>query len=294
MRRLPLIVRSPWRHGAIRAALGALALAAGAWTALSAGPPVTAQETAQTQFALDLQISDGRPCETIDELAVIDIGETVEVAVCVINTPEPVAAVTYTLFYDDRVILAPNVGKCDGRFGEEEGDVPAPEESLDCNPDANAGATTFGGADLGDGWDCSSEGLVEPWGHRDTLTGEAFNGACISYAGPYRLPPTGAVGVVTFQGVAAGRAPVVPAIVSLAGSETLTELGSCLPASTPPPMHCRGGVISVRPAEGGSEGSDNGDRRWIALVAVGAAVVAGIAGLGVVALRRRRAGPAAP
>jgi hypothetical protein len=274
-----------WRHGSYRAATAASALIVLATAALVA--PAHAQETAQAQLRLDFNIENGGgPCAVIDQSAILVPGATTQVAVCLSALSEPPAGVRFTLLYDDRVVRAPNVGLCDGNL--DEGQIASVEESLDCNPDANAGQTTFGPAGLGEGWDCSS-GIVEPWGQREgVLTGEAFNGGCVSIAGPYTLPPSAPVALVTFEAVAPGRAPIFPAIVQITGSsEALPDLGSCQPA-VDNPMQCVGGIILVgeeeEPVPPADEGGGGG-RRWL-WIAVGAVIVVVAAGVGVAAWRR--------
>jgi hypothetical protein len=267
------------------------AVAAAAY-AYGSGPGRATAQDGETRFVLDMSVADGRPCETIEELTVLqDVGDTVEIAVCVLNPAEPVAAVSFTLLYDDRVAFAPNIGRCDGNL--EEGEVASIEESLDCNPDANAGATTFGEVSLGEGWDCSAEGLAEPWGNREGLTGDAFNGACLSVAGPYpEDPPARVMAQVTFQAAGRGRTAITPVLVELVGGTTIANLGSCLPTAAAP-LDCVGGVLSVRGGEdddGAAGGDEDGDRRWLALVAVGAVVVVAAAGVGFAAWRGRRGG----
>lgn len=245
----------------------------------------------QQEFRLDLNVPNAdQACDQIESTRDAVAGEEFQVAVCLLHAPEPPAVITFRVFYDDRVVLAPNVGECDGKFREadnlfatqEPGSLPDPEESLDCNPDANAGRTTFGGTSLGEGWDCTS-GVVEPWGNRPPPTGNAFNGGCISPAGPYTLAADAPVAMITFRAEGEGRTALTPVEVQITGASGFAT-GSCNP-EIDLPMPCVGGLVTVR-APGGEnplEGVDTGDGgddwwRWaviggFALLFVGGAVL---------------------
>jgi hypothetical protein len=211
------------------------------------------QEPGLGNPALRLDLSFDGPddaCATIEDSREVVSGEEFTVAVCLMNAPEPPAVVTYTLLYDDRVVLAPNVGDCDGNYGETDslfatpvpGSLPSIEESLDCNPDANAGRTTFGATSLGEGWDCTS-GVAEPWGNKPPPTGNAFNGGCISVGGPYTLAANAPVAVVSFRAVDPGRTALTLFSASVVGGSGETT-GTCNPV-TDVEMLCYGGLVTV-------------------------------------------------
>jgi hypothetical protein len=119
-------------------------------------PPAPAQTptaTAVPEFRLDLIVDNpDEACASVESTREAVPGDEFMVGVCLLNAPEPPAVVSYFVLYDDRVVLAPNVGNCDGDFQKQEdlfdpespSGIPSIEESLDCNPDANAGRTTFG------------------------------------------------------------------------------------------------------------------------------------------------------
>jgi hypothetical protein len=266
-----LIVRS-LRYGALLTVLFGLALSPRS---------VGAQEPAGQSFALDMVVDDpDRVCDRIEATREAVIGEEFLVGICLVNAPEPPAVVTFTVLYDDRVVIAPNVGECDGDFDEGDtvfstpvpGAVASVEEALDCNPDANVGRTTFGPSSLGENWDCTSGGVVEPWGNRQPPTGNSFNGGCISAAGPYTLAPTAAVAMMTFRAESPGETALTPVRVQITGASGVAT-GTCLPVLDVA-MACQGGVLTVEgaatddsPAAGA--GSDGSSFPWRAAVFVG-------------------------
>jgi hypothetical protein len=108
------------------------------------------------------------------------------------------SAFQYRVLYNDNLVSAP--------------EVPTAGTSLDDNPDANVGATTFTTIpypnDLGGGWDCNPVAGADPKGDEDGVqngTGSAFSGGCGSPGGPNTLIQ-GPLGVITFQGEALGTA----------------------------------------------------------------------------------------
>jgi hypothetical protein len=255
---------------------GAFARATGgAVLAQESTPPAT--PSARQELRLDLSVDDPQQaCTRIDSTLEVVPGDEFLVAVCLINAPEPPAVITYTVMYDDRVVLAPNVGECDGDFAladdlfatAEPGGAASIQEALDCNPDMNAGRTTFGGSDLGDNFDCTSGGVVEPWGNKPPPTGNAFNGGCISAAGPYRLAPTAPLAIITFRAESAGDAPLTPARVSIVG-ESGSSTGTCNPVSDLE-MPCYGGIVSVSGEDPLDELEDDGDGTPWLRIAIGA------------------------
>jgi hypothetical protein len=200
---------------------------------------------------------------------------------------------TYWVLYDDRVVLAPNVGACDGSFAaqddlfdpESPGGIPSREESLDCNPDANTGQTTFGSSSLGEGFDCTS-GVTEPWGNRPPPTGNLFNGGCISPAGPYTLAANAPIAMLTFRAEAEGRTPLTPAMVEVVG-ESGSSTGTCNPV-TDLELACYGGIVTVRGADPLEDVDDDGGTPWFRVGIIAAFALLFVGGLALWFLRPKR------
>jgi hypothetical protein len=225
----------------LAAALGAAMLAL---LAFSAGGPRAAHAVGAT-LALDADISDGA-CVDIDAVGAavhVSASSTVDVAVCLDNPGAvAVAAFEYSVIYDDTVVLAMEVA--DG----------AP--SLDDNPDANAGSTTFTSsaypAALGGGWDCSGGVGAHPTGDRIPATGpgngEAYSGDCSSAVGPNTLIE-GPLGVIEFA-FAPFEPPGKTAVLTLAAArvhdDNAVEIGSCAPVQAVA-MTCAGATIHGGP-----------------------------------------------
>jgi hypothetical protein len=257
--------------------------------ALSVPGPVRSQDGERQEFVFDLVVADpADACQRIEDTRTVVIGEQFLVAVCLLYAPEPPAVVTFSALYDDRVILAPNIGACDGVFDEARdlfatpvpGAVASLEEALDCNPDANVGRSTFGPTNLGEGWDCTSGGIVEPWGNRESEpTGDLFNGGCISIAGPYTLAPSAAVAMISFRAERIGRTAITPNMVQITGASGVTT-GTCFP-TIDTPMPCSPGFVVVEgSAEPTPTDDDGNDLPWSRIgigAAFGALFLAGLA-----------------
>ncbi len=138
-------------------------------------------------LALDMDITDGGPCANIESTATHDVGDQFGVGVCLVGASNTqVAAFQFDVQYDPAIDYAPP-----GNSGG---------PSLDSNPDANAGTTTWAGG-LGSGFDCSATGLVFP----TVGDGRAYL-SCFSAPGPYATAPDPvALGVVNFQALTAGQ-----------------------------------------------------------------------------------------
>lgn len=230
---------------------------------------VSAEE--QVALYLDVDTSDG-PCADIDSERTVEAGETFEVAVCVKDLSSEIGVFQVDISYDLDVISVPEI----------------PDQGLatDDNPDANAGATTWGDP-LGDDFDCGAGGIAYPAGNRypDNLPdkrGAAFI-SCTTIDGPWWLGDNeteGVLAVITMEGKGKGTSELLFANTVL-GDAWATELGSCGPEVSYP-MACNGATIHVT-----KEGSGLG---WPALLGIGLCVAAVIIGAVSVPLylRRRR------
>ena len=192
---------------------------------------------AEPILALDLDITNGGgPCEVIDSTRAQAAATSFQAAVCLTSNPNAVAVAGfgYKILYDDTIVAAPEVADAGA--------------SLDDNPDANAGTTTFTPATypnaLGSGWDCSGGVGAYPKGDVDGVTngtGVAYSGGCGSAAGPNTLV-TGVLGVVTFNVLSTATANLTLSAVSVTDND-LIEVGSCSP-TVDTAMTCTGGVVN--------------------------------------------------
>jgi len=137
-------------------------------------PTANAQDDMAT-LALDMDPTNGSgPCNPIDDSRNVGIGDTYQVAVCLVDAVKPPAAFQFGLLYDD------NLNQC----------VPSecdPAGCVDGNPDANAGATTWGNTSLGSGWDCYIMQVSPPTCDKDPDTGAGHGNAhikCLSTQQP--------------------------------------------------------------------------------------------------------------
>jgi hypothetical protein len=192
-------------------------------------------------LALDADVTNGDgPCSPVDGEAKLKRGESRQVAVCLIDPEEPPAAFDLAVLYDQQVVEAPNVGRCDGDIRQSE--VADPGDALDCNPDVNAGTVTFG-TPLGDDFDCSGGGETEPWGNGPDPQGDAFIGICMSVAGPYELPSPGVLAMITFVGRGGGESSLTLTRAVIVGASG-EDGGSCHPAKRPG-LRCLDAKLSV-------------------------------------------------
>jgi hypothetical protein len=196
-------------------------------------------------MALDAEITDG-PCADIDATHFAGIGESFQVAVCVSlpGNVDPIAAFNFNLVYDDTVIAAP--------------ELTTSPPSLDDNPDANSGGTTFSSPSLGGGWDCTGGVGAFPRGDANPASGpgngKAYSGGCSSAAGPNQLTAGSgfrALSVVTFDVVATTSASSALSFATVDGAsvigDSLSELGSCNPV-VDVAMMCFGAQFIVGPS----------------------------------------------
>ena len=185
-------------------------------------------------LALDMDITDGGPCASIDDAAAHSPGDEYDVALCVSNMSTPIGAFQASVFYDDTLNSSPNIACPTG-------------DCLDTNPDANAGATTWGSS-LGGAWDCNILDLLPAMGDRDAQaangTGEAYI-ACWSLYGPYSLGDDEADGVlalISFSATAGGEDSLTIGEAVIAGPDGNT-VGACNPPlENNHEMTCSGGT----------------------------------------------------
>jgi hypothetical protein len=212
----------------------ALLCAAAVSLAVAASMSSSGHGQTPPRVSIDMDISDGA-CVDIDATAT-GTGSK-RVAVCLLDNDggTPLAAVGYRILYDDRIVQAPEVADSG--------------TSLDDNPDANVGATTFTSATypnhLGSGWDCSAGVGAFPRGDADGTPGDgdgmAFSGGCQSAAGPNTMV-TGPLGVVTFNVLNTSPATLELYTVVIV-DDNLSEVGSCNPVETVPAA-CTGGTFN--------------------------------------------------
>jgi hypothetical protein len=194
-----------------------------------------------TDFHLEIdKVADGATfCEPTTAGAIVNVGDSEQVAVCATDMPplfDGVSVFAFNLTYDDTLntCVEPAVNNTG--------------TALDDNPDANAGTTTWPnsvtGDTLGGGWDCSGFGLAYPLCDVNAATGPGNGDAkigCLSLLGPYELgddEDTGVLAVVTFDVAAAGidNLALHDAVV---GDETGAEIGTCNPG-VGIPIPCEG------------------------------------------------------
>jgi len=158
--------------------LAAAAIAAVALVGLrsNGGPDVaSAHVTGSPHMEIDL-VKDGTGwCNPVDATASRAADNTeYQVAICLTDSPAPPAGFQFEVVYDPALNTCTNV-------------TTIPGDSLDDNPDANAGTTTFSTPDLGTGWDCSDYDLSEPLCDLGGSMGTAYM-SCMSAAGTLTLP----------------------------------------------------------------------------------------------------------
>jgi hypothetical protein len=206
------------------------------WGPDGASGQATNTQQAGFELAIDADADNGTgPCYPIDSEAFVDVGTTHRVAVCLVNPPEPPFAFFTQVIYDGQLEVAPDV-------------VPCTSPALDCNPDANAGATTFSSPDLGARWDCTGLTVFLPTGD-DPYTPDVHD-ASIACNGDLRNPDTtlvdgGPLNVVTLNAIGRGDDHLeFSPETHLAGAAAI--MGRCgtskIPEETIP---CHGAVIHI-------------------------------------------------
>jgi len=126
----------------------------------SAGNANAQGEESQASVALDMDVTNGDgPCNPVDDSYSVGVGQTYEVAVCLLDASQAPAELQFDLIYND------DLNRC----------VPqecTSEICVDSNPDANSGATTWGDTSLGPNWDCHYMGESPPTCDSDPAQGE--------------------------------------------------------------------------------------------------------------------------
>ena len=203
---------------------------------------VTKEAVAQApELLLDADVSDGGPCASIDSEITVAPGEAFKVGVCVRGITGLLGNFQLGVIYDDTTISAP--------------EIPLSGGALDDNPDANAGATTWGEG-LGENWTCDVVSLgQQPVGDEDPETGPGHGRAdmaCWSLTGPWTLGDYEDAGVLAVISFVAN--PDQPGATSLElakvvlGSNAAIDLGTCNPAGggpVPAVIDCVGATVHV-------------------------------------------------
>jgi len=139
--------------------------------------------TGTAHLELDMDVTDGTgPCNPVNTSRNSSEGQTYKVAVCLSDSEFSPAGIQFNIIYND------DLNQCVP-------DTSPGTGSLDGNPDANVGATTFTTPDLGVDaqWDCAGTGGLNP-PKCDANTTENGPGkgvatlACGDASGPYTLP----------------------------------------------------------------------------------------------------------
>lgn len=186
-------------------------------------------------LALDMDITDGGPCASIDDAAAHSPGDEYDVALCIGNMSTAIGQFFASVFYDDTLNSSPNITCPTG-------------DCLDTNPDANAGSTTWGSSLGSTNWDCNILDLLPPMGDRDDQAangiGEASIG-CWSLVGPYSLgddETDGVLALISFTAIAGGEDSLTIGNAVI-GDRIGNAIGACNPPMPPDPeMTCSGGT----------------------------------------------------
>ena len=187
------------------------------------------------ELSLDADVSDGGPCASIDSDMTVAAGEALQVGLCLSGIPAEIAVFEFKIIYDDTIINAP--------------EIPLRDAALDDNPDANAGATMWGGG-LGENWTCNILDLgQQPIGDNDPETGPAHGLAqmvCWSLTGPLTLgddEDAGVLAVISFNGDPGHLGTTTLDLANVVvGAGAYSEEFACNPGLN---MNCRGATIHV-------------------------------------------------
>jgi hypothetical protein len=229
----------------VLAILAAAAIAAVALVGLrsNGGPDVaSAHVTGSPHMEIDL-VKDGSTwCSPVDSTAsrVADNTEY-QVAICLTDSPAPPAGFQFEVVYDSALNTCTNADTGDGT-------------SLDDNPDANAGSTTFSTPDLGTGWDCNIMDVLEPLCDQGGSMGRALI-SCMCVAEGCATLPSGAgvsapLAVLTLSAANVGVDNLMIENAAAAGEDTIAYITKC----TKPANACVGATVNVNdwtPTPGG-------------------------------------------
>ena len=151
-----------------------LALVAALFHSGSSGTP-RSLANGTPKLEIDL-VKDGSDwCDPVDATASRPADNTAyQIAICLTDSLKAPAGFNFEVVYDEALNTCTNV-------------TTIPGASLDDNPDANAGTTTFSTPGLGTGWDCSDYDLSEPVCDLSGSMGTAYM-SCMSAAGTLTLP----------------------------------------------------------------------------------------------------------
>jgi hypothetical protein len=182
------------------------------------------------RIAIDADLDNG-VCDPVDATRSVAQDETLQVAICLFNPAEPPDAFQIHVRYDNDRLSA--------------SEVPDAAPALDDNPDANAGTTTFGGAILGENWDCTAFGTQFPTADTErSAEGDAIMTCNANVANPdTQLTTSGAMAVLTLQATGEGEAQIafLPDVQIAGNSRTVYTCGE-LPTQT---IICDGARIFV-------------------------------------------------
>ena len=103
------------------------------------------------ELAIDANPSNGGgPCNSLDSQRTVYVGDTYQVAICLVNQSEAPQGFLARVIYDKGLNVAPECAADPAKPGPGEIVCPAPNDTgdaLDDNPDANAGTTTWPNGD---------------------------------------------------------------------------------------------------------------------------------------------------
>jgi len=215
--------------------LAAAAIAAVALVGLhsSGGPDAaSAHVTGSPHMEIDL-VKDGSTwCNPVDATASRAADNTAyQIAICLTDSPAPPAGFQFEVVYN------PALNTCDNVAGD--------VTSLDDNPDANAGSTTFSTPNLGTGWDCNIMDVLEPLCDQGGSMGRALI-ACMCVAEGCATLPSGAgvsapLAVLNLKAAHVGMDHMKIENAAAGGEDTIAYITKC----TKPANACVGATVNV-------------------------------------------------
>ena len=216
--------------------LAAAAIAAVALVGLrsNGGPDVaSAHVTGSPHMEIDL-VKDGSTwCNPVDTTASRAADNTAyQVAICLTNSPAAPAGFNFEVVYDSELNTCTNVATGAGT-------------SLDDNPDANAGTTTFSTISLGAGWDCNIGDELEPVCDLGGSMGRTFMSCMCTAQGCATLPSGAGVSaplaVLHLKAKANGEDAMKIENAAAGGEDTIAYITKC----TKPANACVGATVNV-------------------------------------------------